>query len=178
VLAFLEALDLYDVTLVGSDTGGALVQYALDTDPSRIGRGFLNCDVFDTFPPFPFNLIFSLLRGKLRMRMNMLPMRFKAFRHSPLGLGLLANRLDTEQTRSWIEPSLTNHEIREDAVHFLKAMDSTELLEVSRRMAGIDVPVRVVWGMADRAFKPALGQRLAVMLRRVVDAGDGWFAVE
>ncbi|MGP4022063.1 alpha/beta fold hydrolase [Actinomadura sp. 3N407] len=162
VLAFLEALDLHDVTLVGSDTGGALAQYALDADPSRIGRVvFLNCDAFDTFPPFPFNLIFSLLRGTVRMRMNLLPMRAKAFRHSPLGLGLLANHLDAEQTRSWIEPSLTDPEIREDAVRFLKAMDRKELLEVSRRMQDVDIPVRVVWGMADRAFKPALGRRLA-----------------
>jgi pimeloyl-ACP methyl ester carboxylesterase len=162
VIAFLDALDLHDVTLVGSDTGGALAQYALDTDRSRIGRVvFLNCDAFDTFPPFPFSMFFSLLRGNVRMRMNLLPMRSRAFRHSPLGLGLLANELDADQTRSWIEPSLTDREIREDAVRFLKTMDRHELLEVSTRMQHIDVPVRVVWGMADRAFKPALGRRLA-----------------
>ncbi|TDC51706.1 alpha/beta hydrolase [Actinomadura sp. KC345] len=162
VLAFLKALDLHDVTLVGSDTGGALAQYALDTDPGRIGRVvLLNCDAFDTFPPFPFNLLFTLLRGGVRMRVNLLPMRVKAFRHSPLGLGLLAVHLDADQTRSWIEPSLTDRGIREDAVRFLKAMDRKELFEVSTRMRDVDIPVRVVWGMADRAFKPALGRRLA-----------------
>ncbi|WP_199435219.1 alpha/beta fold hydrolase [Qaidamihabitans albus] len=162
VLGFLEALDLHDVTLVGSDTGGALAQYALDADRSRIGRVvFLNCDAFDTFPPFPFNLIFPLLRGDMRMRMNLLPMRSRAFRHSPLGFGLLANQLGAEQTRSWIEPCLTDPEIRADAVRFLKGIDPHELHEVSARMRDVDVPVRVVWGMADRAFKPALGKRLA-----------------
>lgn len=167
VLAFLEALDLHDVTLVGSDTGGALAQYALDTDPSRVGRVvLLNCDAFDTFPPFPFNLIFALLRGTIRMRLNLLPMRSTAFRHSPLGFGLLARHLDAEQTRSWIEPCLTDPAIRNDAVRFLEAIDPDELLWVSDRMADVDVPVRVVWGMADRAFTPVLGKRLSATFKR------------
>jgi pimeloyl-ACP methyl ester carboxylesterase len=64
IVAFLDALDLRDVTLVGNDTGGALVQFVLDTDPSRVGRVVLaNCDGFDTFPPFPFNAVFRLLSG-------------------------------------------------------------------------------------------------------------------
>jgi pimeloyl-ACP methyl ester carboxylesterase len=162
VIAFLEALDLHDVTLVGGDTGGALVQYALDTDTSRVGRVvLLNCDAFDTFPPFPFNLIFRLLRGKTMMRLNLQPMRSTTFRHSPLGLGLLARNLDPRQTRAWIEPCLSNPEIREDTVRFLKAIDPIDLLKVSTRMTTVDVPALVLWGMADRAFKPALGRRLA-----------------
>ena len=46
------ALDLSDVTLVGNDTGGAICQYLVDTDRSRIGRLVLtNCDCFEQFPP-------------------------------------------------------------------------------------------------------------------------------
>ena len=93
ILGFIEALDLHDVTLVGADTGGALCQFLIDTDPSRIGRIVLsNCDAFDTFPPFPFNVVFALLRGNLQMKINLQPMRSRTFRHSPLGFGLLANR--------------------------------------------------------------------------------------
>src|SRR5436305_4826960 len=55
IIAFLAALDLTDVTLVGSDTGGAICQYTIDTDHSRIGRLVLtNCDAFDLFPPKEF----------------------------------------------------------------------------------------------------------------------------
>lgn len=32
---------------------------------------------------------------------------------------------------------------------------------VSTRMNTVDVPALVVWGMADRVFKPSLGRRLA-----------------
>ena len=52
IIAFMEALDLTDVTLVGNDTGGAVCQFLLDTDASRIGRLVLtNCDAFEQFPP-------------------------------------------------------------------------------------------------------------------------------
>ena len=37
VLSFLETLSLTDVTLAGNDTGGALCQFIIDTDPSRMG---------------------------------------------------------------------------------------------------------------------------------------------
>lgn len=161
ILRFIEALDLRDVTLVGGDTGGALCQYLLDTDPKRIGRVVLtNCDAFDTFPPFPFNIVFLLLKGNTRMKLNLQPMRWRAFRHSPLGMGLLANRLDPAQTRSWIEPGLTNSAIRTDAVRFLRAARRDDLLDVSTRLNRFAGPVTIVWGAADRAFTPKLGRRL------------------
>jgi pimeloyl-ACP methyl ester carboxylesterase len=166
ILAFLEALDLHDVTLVGNDTGGALCQFLLDTDASRVGRVVLtNCDAFDTFPPFPFNVIFRLLSGTTRMKLNLQPMRYRAFRHSPLGLGLLATKLDPAQTRAWIEPSLTNRAIRRDAVRFLRAARPADLLDVSTRLENFDRPVQVVWGTADKAFKTSLGRRLQQAFR-------------
>ncbi len=166
ILAFLEALDLHDVTLVGNDTGGALAQFAIDIDPERIGRVVLtNCDAFDTFPPFPFNVVFWLLKGEWRMKVNLLPMRIQGFRHSPLGFGLLARRLDPTQTRSWIEPALADRRIRRDAVRFLRAMNPRDLLDVSTRLKNFPGPVRIVWGTADRAFKPDLGRRLQQAFR-------------
>lgn len=173
ILQFIEALDLRDVTLVGGDTGGALCQFLLDTDPGRIGRVVLtNCDAFDTFPPFPFNIVFFLLKGETRMKINLQPMRWRTFRHSPLGMGLLANTLDPEQTRSWIEPSLTNAAIREDAVQFLRAAKRKDLLDVSTRLSRFSGPVTPVWGTADRAFTPKLGRRLQQAFRdaRFVEA--------
>jgi len=161
ILHFIEALDLRDVTLVGGDTGGALCQFLLDTDSSRIGRVVLtNCDAFDTFPPFPFSIIFFLLKGEMRMKANLQPMRWRAFRHSPLGLGLLANKLDPAQTRAWVEPSLSDKAIRKDAIDFLRAAKPKDLLDVSTRLNQFTGPVTIVWGTADRAFKTALGRRL------------------
>ena len=60
VLAFIEAMGLDDVTIVGNDSGGAISQFLIDTDSSRVGRLVLtNCDAFDEFPPAPFDTIFK-----------------------------------------------------------------------------------------------------------------------
>jgi len=59
VLSFLDAMKLDDAVLVGSDTGGAIVQAVAAASPERVRALTLtNCDAFDTFPPFPFNLSF------------------------------------------------------------------------------------------------------------------------
>ncbi|MEJ3657929.1 alpha/beta hydrolase [Actinomycetes bacterium KLBMP 9759] len=161
IITFIEALDLDNVTLVGVDTGGALCQFLIDTDPSRIGRIVLsNCDAFDTFPPFPFNVVFALLKGNLQMKINLQPMRARAFRHSPLGFGLLANQLDPAQTRAWVQPCLDDAAIRSDAVAFLRAAKPADLLDVSTRLDRFTGPVTIVWGNADRAFTTELGRRL------------------
>ena len=52
VAEFMDRLDLDDVTLAGSDTGGALVQLLMAEDAGRVGRVVLvSCDAFDNFPP-------------------------------------------------------------------------------------------------------------------------------
>ncbi|WP_086821616.1 alpha/beta fold hydrolase [Allokutzneria sp. NRRL B-24872] len=166
ILTFLEALDLREVVLVGNDTGGALVQFVLDTDTSRVGRVvLLNCDAFENFPPFPFNVIFRLIKGPRRMKAGLFPLRSLMVRRSPLGFGLLGRALDASLTRSWIEPALTSPGVRDDAVRFLRAIDPQELLDVSTRLKSFEGPVRIVWGTADRAFTPALGRRLQSAFR-------------
>ncbi len=87
IIAFMEALQLNDVTLVGNDTGGAICQFLLDTDASRIGRVVLtNCDAFTNFPPAPFGQLFKSFRSPAAIRALLAPMRSTAVRHSPAGL--------------------------------------------------------------------------------------------
>ncbi len=162
ILAFLADLGLDDVTLVGNDSGGAISQYLLDADPSRIGRLVLtNCDAHDTFPPFPFNVIFGIGRSPRRMRAMLAPMGVRALRHSPLGFGLLADRLDPALTAAWVEPCRRDAAIREEAAAFLRQIDPTDLARTTSRMSRYDGPVTLVWGMRDRCFTPELGRRLA-----------------
>src|SRR5271165_4117863 len=69
IVAFMEALELKDVTLVGNDTGGAICQFLLDNDASRIGRVVLtNCDAFTHFPPAPFSLLVKACRSPSAIR--------------------------------------------------------------------------------------------------------------
>jgi pimeloyl-ACP methyl ester carboxylesterase len=160
---FIAALGLSDVTLVGNDTGGGLCQFVIDAYPDLVGRLVLtNCDAFDKFPPFPFTLVFALLRGPISIKLLFEQMRLKALRHSPLGYGLLA-KPDAQLTASWIEPARTDIRVRRDLARLLRAVAKTDLMDVSTRLPRFIKPVTIVWGQRDRSFTPALGRRLAAL---------------
>ncbi len=161
ILDFLEALDLHDVTLVGNDTGGALCQFVIDTDASRIGRLVLtNCDAFDQFPPAPFGLLVKFGRRPARLRTMLPALRSTRLRHSALGFGPLARGpLDAGMTRRWVEP-LEDPAIRRDAARFMGRIDKRDLLDVSTRLRDFGKPVLLVWGDADRFFKIDFAHRL------------------
>jgi pimeloyl-ACP methyl ester carboxylesterase len=159
---FLVALDLDDVTLVGNDTGGGLCQFLVDAHPERIGRLVLtNCDAFEKFPPFPFNIVFKLLRGPVSIKALTSLMGPRAVRHSPLGYGLLTRRPDEALTASWITPARADSRIADDLAALLRRVEHTDLTGVAPRLSRFVKPVTVVWGAADRCFTPALGRRLA-----------------
>ena len=156
------ALDLSDVTLVGSDTGGGLCQLTIDAYPDSVGRVVLtNCDAFDKFPPFPFDAVFALLRGPVSIKMLFAQMRLKALRHSPLGFGLLIRDPDPALTDSWLQPCRTDSRICRDLAALLRHVAKTDLTDVATRLPQFTKPVTVVWGQADRCFTPSLGRKLA-----------------
>jgi pimeloyl-ACP methyl ester carboxylesterase len=156
------ALDLSDVTLVGSDTGGGICQLLIDAHPERIGRLVLtNCDAFDKCPPAPFDLVFALLRGPISIKALFAQMRLRALRDSPLGFGLLISQPDPQLTASWLRPCLSDSRICRDLAALLRQVAKTDLTDVATRLSRFDKPVTLVWGQADRCFTPSLGRRLA-----------------
>ena len=156
------ALDLSDVTLVGSDTGGGLCQLVVDAHPERIGRLVLtNCDAFDECPPFPFDLVFGLVRGPISIKALMGPMRLRALRHSAVGFGLLINKPDPGMTADWLQPCLNDSRICRDLAALLRQVAKTDLTDVATRLHRFDKPATLVWGQLDRCFTPSLGRRLA-----------------
>jgi pimeloyl-ACP methyl ester carboxylesterase len=157
----IATLGLRDVTLVGNDTGGAICQLVVDAYPEVVGRLVLtNCDAFDKFPPFPFNMVFAMLRGQVSIKVLTELMRVRALRHSPLGYGLLS-RPHPELTASWLQPCQTDAGVRANLAALLRQIATTDLTEVAMRLPRFGKPVRLVWGMRDRCFTPALGRRLA-----------------
>jgi pimeloyl-ACP methyl ester carboxylesterase len=177
IIAFLDALGLDDVTLVGNDSGGALSQFTIDTDHTRIGRLVLtNCDAFDQFPPSPFDKLMAVGQTSAGLLGLLTPTRVTAVRHSPAGFGLLVNgKLDAEQTRRWVEPCLENADVRRDTAKFLKGIEPAQLLDVATRLTAFDKPVLLVWGDADRFFKIDFARRLADVFpnARLVEVAGG-----
>ena len=177
ILSFLEALDLDDVTLVGNDTGGALCQFVIDTDASRIGRLVLtNCDAFDEFPPAPFDKLMKPAATVAGLLAMMTPMRSTRLRHSAVAYGLLsANPLDAALTRRWVEPCIADAGVRRDTSAFVRSIDKQDLLGVSTRLPRFTKPVLLVWGAADRFFKVDFAHRLAELFPdvRLVEVEGG-----
>jgi pimeloyl-ACP methyl ester carboxylesterase len=162
IIDFLAALDLDDVTLVGNDTGGAVCQFVLDTDHTRIGRLVLtNCDAFDNFPPFPFNAVFKLTRKPAMVRIMAASLHSRALRHSWIGFGGLVNKpLDAELTQRWVTPIQRDAGVRRDTARFVSNVRPRDLVDVATRLGDFGKPVRIVWGEADRFFTIDFARRL------------------
>jgi len=168
VAEFLDRLDLHDVTLVGNDTGGALVQLIMADGDARVGRVVLaSCDAFDNFPPGLTGKTL-VLTGKLSpgiFGLFMQQMRLRIVRRLPIAFGWLTMRGDAATAR-WMKPVLKQREIRRDAVRVLRAVAAEPrlLLDVADTLPSFDRPALVVWASADRVMPPEHGRRLAELI--------------
>ncbi|MCO6003576.1 alpha/beta hydrolase [Actinoallomurus purpureus] len=183
IAEFLDRLDLRDVTLVGNDTGGALVQLLMARGVERVARAVLvSCDAFDNFPPglTGRTLVLSGRLPPALFGLFMQQMRLRPVRRLPIAFGWLTKRGDAATAR-WMEPVLTRPEIRRDTVRVLRAAaeDTGFLLTAADRLSGFDRPALVVWADEDRVMPPEHGRRLAELLPqgRLVGVEDSYTLV-
>jgi pimeloyl-ACP methyl ester carboxylesterase len=180
VAEFLDRLDLHDVTLVGNDTGGALVQLLICDGAARVGRVVLaSCEAFDNFPPGLTGKTLALT-GKLSPRMFglfMQQMRLRTLRRLPIAFGWLTMRGDAATAR-WMKPVLKQPEIRRDAVRTIRAAvaDTQLMVEAAECLPSFNRPALVVWATGDRVMPPEHGRRLAELLPqgRLVEVEDSY----
>lgn len=181
VAEFLERLDLHDVTLVGNDTGGAIVQLvATGTARGRLARIVLvSCDAFDNFPPgVPGKTI--VVAGRLPaplFGLFMQQVRLRAVRRLPIAFGWLTKRGD-DAVKGWLEPVLSRPGVRRDVLQVLRSIpgDPGLLVQAAERLRDFDRPALVVWAAEDRVMPPEHGRRLAELLPegRLVEVSDSY----
>jgi pimeloyl-ACP methyl ester carboxylesterase len=170
IVELLDRLALRDVTLVGNDTGGALVQLLVSDGAAQLSRIVLaSCDAFDNFPPGLTGKTL-VLTGKLSpalFGLFMQQMRLRPLRRLPLAFGWLTKRGDAATAR-WIKPVLEQREIRRDTMRVLReiAAQPDLLLEAAERLPSFERPALVVWASQDRVMPPEHGRRLAELLPR------------
>jgi pimeloyl-ACP methyl ester carboxylesterase len=175
VIAALDELGLREVTLVGSDTGGALSQLLVARSPQRVSRLILTpCDAFETFPPPLFKLLFLLGRTGAGLNFGIQPLRFAFGRRLPIAYGKLSKRATDAQLQRWIAPALRSGAIRRDTAHFIRHSGPSVTLEAALKLPAFDKPVSVLWPPGDPAFPFSLGRRLAQVFPRgeLVEVSD------
>jgi len=174
VLDLLAALDLRHVTLVGNDTGGAICQFVLDTDPDPVERLVLtNCDSFRHFPPAAFKPLFWVGRVPGLSWALLQPTRSTFVRHLSFR-PLVAGPLDPEQTRAWITPGLQDRDVRRDLRKLFSKVSPAELDEVGSRLGQFPRPVLLCWAPQDPFFRLEHAQRLVAAFpdARLVEIPD------
>jgi pimeloyl-ACP methyl ester carboxylesterase len=180
VAELLDRLDLRGATVVGNDTGGALVQLLVGNGGTRVSRIVLaSCDAFDNFPPGLTGKTL-VLTGKLPpalFGLFMQQLRLRPLRRLPIAFGWLTKRGDAATAR-WIRPVLQQREIRRDTVRVLRAAATEKhlMLDAAECLPAYDRPALVVWASGDRVMPPDHGRRLAELLPqgRLVEIPDSY----
>lgn len=160
IAAFLEALDLSDVTIVGNDSGGAMSQVLVTRHPERIGRLVLtNCDTHENFPPGIFKTMPPIAALPGGMAVLAAPFRipalaraaFKPFSKKPIPPELVA---------SWMQPGLHDPGVKRDAKKVTAGMNKRYTLEAAEKLRDSQLPILLTWAPGDRFFPIKYAKRL------------------
>ena len=163
---FLAALELHDVTIVANDTGGAITQILVTTDPQRVSRVVLtNCDCFERFFPPLFAPLVALahLPGAIWLLVQLMRPSFTW--RLPIAYGWLAKRaIDKATMRAYVRPVQKDHAVRRDVARVLRGVDRKHTVRAAELLPAFDKPVLLVWAADDRVFPLSYGERLAATL--------------
>lgn len=163
VADFMSALGLHDVTLVGNDTGGAICQIVIAEHPERIGRLVLtNCDAYEAFFPWQFNLLFHHAPCFFGPRYVDLLARILRARPAQRALlkAVARRRMDEATLDAYFANLIGNAGVRRDLTRFLQQVSNRYTLEAAKQFTGFRRPVLVVWGKDDMLFLSRYARRL------------------
>jgi pimeloyl-ACP methyl ester carboxylesterase len=161
IVELIRALDLHDVTLIGNDTGGALCQLAIASDPDCAARLVLiDCDSYEKFFPLvlaPFQILpripgFLWLFTKV-MQPYVLRVAFAAL--------VARNIPDRNRLNSFFTPSLESDGVRRDVKRFLTSISNRQTIAAAETFAAFEAPVLIAWGEDDLFFPMRDAERLA-----------------
>jgi pimeloyl-ACP methyl ester carboxylesterase len=89
-------------------------------------------------------------------------MRFAPMRRLPNAYGRLIKKdFAGAPTREWVEPFLSNRDVRRDTVKVLRGIDPRYTFEAAEKLRDFDRPTLLAWAVEDRFFKVSFAERLA-----------------
>jgi pimeloyl-ACP methyl ester carboxylesterase len=163
VAEFLDALELEDVVLVGSDTGGAIAQLVATRTPKRLGALVLtSCDAFEHFPPPVLKPFITAAKFAPTFRAALAPMSTRAVRQR--AYGPLAHADIGGLAAEWTKPVLRDSGIRRDLRRFTASLHQDTMVQTGARLPEFGKPALVAWSADDEFFPLEDGRRLAAAL--------------
>jgi pimeloyl-ACP methyl ester carboxylesterase len=161
LLDWLEVIGIQRAVLVGHDLGGGVAQIAALRRPDVCaGLVLTNAISFDSWP---IPSVTAMQKAAAVMR------RLPDVAIYPSFVSLLRRGHDSAPNASdaiathW--PPYVRHGAAASLLRQVQALDVGDTVDVSPRLADLDVPARVVWGEADQFQKVSYGERLAAVLR-------------
>jgi pimeloyl-ACP methyl ester carboxylesterase len=159
----LEELSLEDVVLVGNDTGGAIAQVVATATPERLGALVLtSCDAFEHFPPPILKPLIAAAKFAPTFTAALQPLRTRLGRKR--AYGALAHEDIDELVTAWLEPALTNSDVRADLRRLTASLNRQTTVEAGERLPRFTKPALIAWSQDDAFFPIEDGQRLAATL--------------
>jgi pimeloyl-ACP methyl ester carboxylesterase len=155
--AWLDHLGLERVILVGHDLGGGVVQIAAVERPDRcVGLVLTNAISYDSWPIPSVRAVRALPSLVARTPTPMLK--------TTLASLLARGHDDASIARESLDIHFAHYAAHGAATALARqaaALDARDTLRVADALPHLQVPSRVVWGLADQFQKASYGQRLA-----------------
>jgi pimeloyl-ACP methyl ester carboxylesterase len=162
VVAFLDAMGLDAVDLVGNDSGGAIAQLVVAQAPDRVRSLTLtNCDTHDNWPPAAFAPIHDLARdGALAAALGALATDPDTAR------GIMASSFEhpeslSDEVFSRFFAPFAQAENAQAVQEYVAGMDNAVTVAIRDDLAQFGSPTLIVWGTADEFFDVASARWLA-----------------
>lgn len=154
---WLDHLDIERAVLAGHDLGGGVVQIAAVDRPQRCaGLMLTNAIAYDSWP-IPS---VKALRATRAVFAGAPDPVLKAV----MGTLLVRGHDDSAMARESLEVHFRHYVEHDGAAAMARqvaALDVRDTLAVADQLPHLNVPARIVWGLADQFQKAAYGQRLA-----------------
>ena len=149
--------------LVGNDTGGAIAQVVATSTPERLGALVLtSCDAFEHFPPPILKPFIAAAKFAPTFRAALQPLRTHLGRKR--AYGALAHADIDDLVTEWLEPALTNSEVRDDLRRLTASLNRQTTVKAGERLHRFTKPALIAWSQDDAFFPVEDGQRLAATL--------------
>lgn len=170
--AFLDALDVAEVDLVGNDSGGGAAQIFAARNPRRIRTLTLtNCEVDDHDDRNPaFNKFrASVASGRLVKVLQAAASRPDIARKAFAAAYQHPEDVSDDTIRIYATPLVASPERVELVTRYVASIAKRDLIEIRAELQALPAPVLVLWGNADGFFPVAMAHWLRDHLARVTE---------